>query len=65
MQETLAVLLIVGVFAIPFTSNPYECPDNPEEHLSKMTPAQRRVVLADGILDWQEVSDWSEGKITE
>ena len=65
MQEFLTVAMIIGVFSLPFASRPYAYPDNPEEHLSKMTPAQRRVVLADGVLDWQEVSDWSEGKITE
>lgn len=65
MQETLAVLLIVGVFAIPFTSNPYECPDNLDEHLSKMTANQASLLMQDGKLTWQEVTDWAEGKIPE
>ena len=57
--------MIIGVFSVPFAPNPYVYPDNPEEHLLKMTPTQRRVVLADGVLDWQEVFDWTEGKIPE
>lgn len=63
MQEFLVVAMIVGVFSLPFAPNPYAYPDNPEEHLSKMTPAQRRLVMVDGVLDWEEVAAWAEGRL--